>query len=149
MTVLRQTFSIFQRSLSSFPRASHGVPSHPICRPLTAHVSRTRTRAFSSSLGRLQDKVLPHFDSSPSTPDAPVAASLAASPEPRTQVKFEAPEPRLSLAFTCAVEGCSTRSTHQFTKRSYERGIVIVQCPGCKNRCVSRRCWLICSAHSC
>ncbi|KAJ8463576.1 hypothetical protein ONZ51_g10172 [Trametes cubensis] len=43
-------------------------------------------------------------------------------------------EPRLSLTFTCTVEACHTRSTHQFTRRSYERGIVIVQCPGCKNR---------------
>ncbi|OJT03333.1 hypothetical protein TRAPUB_6111 [Trametes pubescens] len=43
-------------------------------------------------------------------------------------------EPKLSITFTCTVEACDTRSTHQFTKRSYERGIVIVQCPGCKNR---------------
>ncbi|KAI0339383.1 zf-DNL-domain-containing protein, partial [Trametopsis cervina] len=43
-------------------------------------------------------------------------------------------EPRLSLTFTCTVPDCGTRSSHEFTKRSYERGIVIVQCPGCKNR---------------
>ncbi|KAL6306268.1 DNL zinc finger-domain-containing protein, partial [Sparassis latifolia] len=43
-------------------------------------------------------------------------------------------EPRLSLTFTCTVTDCFTRSTHEFTRRSYERGIVIVQCPGCKNR---------------
>ncbi|KAI0825757.1 DNL zinc finger-domain-containing protein, partial [Irpex lacteus] len=43
-------------------------------------------------------------------------------------------EPRLSLTFTCTVPQCETRSTHEFTRRSYERGIVIVQCPGCKNR---------------
>ncbi|EDR05843.1 uncharacterized protein LACBIDRAFT_163696, partial [Laccaria bicolor S238N-H82] len=43
-------------------------------------------------------------------------------------------EPRLSMTFTCTVEGCGERSTHQFTKRSYERGIVLVECPGCKNR---------------
>ncbi|KAI0085750.1 DNL zinc finger-domain-containing protein, partial [Irpex rosettiformis] len=29
---------------------------------------------------------------------------------------------------------CNTRSSHEFTRRSYETGIVIVQCPGCKNR---------------
>lgn len=45
-------------------------------------------------------------------------------------------EPRLQLTFTCAVEGCAERSTHTFARRSYDRGIVIVQCPGCKNRCV-------------
>lgn len=43
-------------------------------------------------------------------------------------------EQRLSLTFTCAVSGCGHRSTHEFSKRSYERGIVLVQCPGCNNR---------------
>jgi protein import protein ZIM17 len=43
-------------------------------------------------------------------------------------------EPRLSLAFTCTVADCGTRSSHTFTRRSYEKGIVIVQCPGCRNR---------------
>lgn len=45
-------------------------------------------------------------------------------------------EPKLSITFTCTVEGCGERSTHQFTRHSYEKGIVLVQCPGCKNRCV-------------
>lgn len=45
-------------------------------------------------------------------------------------------EPRLSLTFTCTVPDCGTRSSHEFTKRSYEKGIVLVQCPGCKNRYV-------------
>ncbi|KAL0572424.1 hypothetical protein V5O48_009542 [Marasmius crinis-equi] len=43
-------------------------------------------------------------------------------------------EPKLSMTFTCTVEGCGTRSSHEFTKRSYEKGIVLVQCPGCHNR---------------
>ncbi|KAH7908602.1 DNL zinc finger-domain-containing protein [Hygrophoropsis aurantiaca] len=43
-------------------------------------------------------------------------------------------EPKLSLTFTCTAPDCSTRSSHTFTKRSYERGIVLVECPGCKNR---------------
>lgn len=45
-------------------------------------------------------------------------------------------EPRLSLTFTCTVPDCGERSTHQFTKRAYERGIVLIECPKCKNRCV-------------
>jgi len=57
-----------------------------------------------------------------------------ATPQPTSEVKFEVPEPRLSLTFTCTVKDCGTRSTHEFTKRSYERGIVLVECPGCKNR---------------
>ncbi|KAF8159872.1 DNL zinc finger-domain-containing protein [Crassisporium funariophilum] len=43
-------------------------------------------------------------------------------------------EPKLSITFTCTVPDCDERSTHQFTKRSYTKGIVIIQCPGCKNR---------------
>ncbi|KZT25145.1 zf-DNL-domain-containing protein [Neolentinus lepideus HHB14362 ss-1] len=43
-------------------------------------------------------------------------------------------EPSLSLTFTCTVPNCSHRSSHTFTKRAYEKGIVIVTCPGCKNR---------------
>ncbi len=46
----------------------------------------------------------------------------------------EATEPRLQLTFTCTVESCSERSTHEFTKRAYETGIVLVTCPKCKNR---------------
>jgi mitochondrial protein import protein ZIM17 len=43
-------------------------------------------------------------------------------------------EPKLSLTFTCTVPDCGERSTHQFTKRAYQKGVVLVQCPGCKNR---------------
>lgn len=41
---------------------------------------------------------------------------------------------RLSLTFTCSVDDCGHRSTHEFAKRSYDKGIVLVQCPSCKNR---------------
>ncbi|EIM86554.1 zf-DNL-domain-containing protein [Stereum hirsutum FP-91666 SS1] len=43
-------------------------------------------------------------------------------------------EPTLSLTFTCTADECNTRSTHQFSKRSYTTGIVLIECPGCKNR---------------
>jgi len=58
---------------------------------------------------------------------APVAA-------PNTQAATSDGEPRLSLTFTCTVGTCSTRSTHQFTKRAYDKGIVLIECPGCKTR---------------
>ncbi|TFK39483.1 DNL zinc finger-domain-containing protein [Crucibulum laeve] len=57
--------------------------------------------------------------------------------EPTTTASQPLPnpvEPRLAMTFTCTADGCSHRSTHQFTKRAYEKGIVLVECPGCKNR---------------
>lgn len=56
-------------------------------------------------------------------------------------------EPKLQLTFTCTVSGCGHRSTHEFTRRSYQKGIVLVQCPGCKNRYVlifwHLSCWVM------
>ncbi|EJT96576.1 zf-DNL-domain-containing protein [Dacryopinax primogenitus] len=44
-------------------------------------------------------------------------------------------EPKLSLTFTCTAPGCDGhRSSHVFSKRSYEHGVVLVECPGCHNR---------------
>jgi len=36
------------------------------------------------------------------------------------------------MAFTC--NKCNTRSVKRFTKHSYTKGIVIVECPGCKGK---------------
>mmetsp|Transcript_14732 Transcript_14732/g.20628 ORF Transcript_14732/g.20628 Transcript_14732/m.20628 type:complete len:208 (+) Transcript_14732:96-719(+) len=38
---------------------------------------------------------------------------------------------RLLMAFTCTV--CNVRSARMFSKKSYEEGVVIITCPGCKN----------------
>lgn len=61
----------------------------------------------------------------------PSTASLSSSTS--QEVKFDA-EPRLAIALTCTADECNHRSAHTFTKRAYERGIVIIQCPSCKNR---------------
>ncbi len=39
-----------------------------------------------------------------------------------------------SMTFTCTADDCGHRSSHEFSKRSYTSGIVLVQCPSCKNR---------------
>jgi len=39
---------------------------------------------------------------------------------------------KLAIVFTCTV--CDTRSIKQFTEHAYTKGVVIVQCPGCRNR---------------
>lgn len=41
-------------------------------------------------------------------------------------------DPQLMIAFTC--KKCDTRSSHQFSKQSYHKGTVLIQCPGCSNR---------------
>ncbi|GAA5838834.1 hypothetical protein JCM5353_003482 [Sporobolomyces roseus] len=56
---------------------------------------------------------------------------------------------RLKIFFTCTASvpvdpqnaqpgadarPCGHRSSHEFSKRSYEKGVVIVQCPECENR---------------
>lgn len=44
------------------------------------------------------------------------------------------------MTFTCTAgpekeqPPCGHRSTHEFNKRSYEKGIVLIQCPECKAR---------------
>ncbi|WFD23594.1 hypothetical protein MEQU1_002288 [Malassezia equina] len=62
----------------------------------------------------------------------PFHASVWRQEAPQTPVGEV--QPRLQLTFTCTVPSCHTRSTHEFNKRSYTHGIVIVECPGCKNR---------------
>ncbi|KAG9025377.1 hypothetical protein FS837_004944 [Tulasnella sp. UAMH 9824] len=61
-------------------------------------------------------------------------STASAAQEPPKQQQQLNIEPRLSLTFTCAVPDCGHRSTHEFTKRAYTRGLVIIQCPSCKNR---------------
>lgn len=61
------------------------------------------------------------------------AALEAPAPGSRPQ-RIGQVEPRLSLTFTCTAGDCGHRSTHEFSRRSYEKGLVIVQCPQCKNR---------------
>lgn len=36
------------------------------------------------------------------------------------------------IAFTC--KQCDTRSSHTFSKQAYTKGLVLIQCPGCKSR---------------
>lgn len=81
-------------------------------------------------------------------------ASAPSAPEPPAPTKHAIGRinRRLQITFTCTadvpiLEGtvvledeeqetrpCSHRSTHEFSRVSYEKGIVLIECPGCKNR---------------
>lgn len=39
------------------------------------------------------------------------------------------PVPRLAISFICTVPGCSHRSTHQFTKSAYQKGVGKIPSP--------------------
>lgn len=40
--------------------------------------------------------------------------------------------PEMMIAFTC--KKCDTRSSHTFSKQAFQKGTVLIQCPGCKGR---------------
>lgn len=42
----------------------------------------------------------------------------------------------MAFAYTCTVTDCGHRQAHEFSRRSYEQGIVLVTCDDCKNRFV-------------
>jgi mitochondrial protein import protein ZIM17 len=95
--------------------------------------------SFSTSSTRLNTHASPSL--SPPSSSNPISISTkettttSSLPAKTSSIPLlEQIEPKISLTFTCTVSGCGERSTHQFTRRAYEKGIVLVQCPGCKNR---------------
>jgi len=88
------------------------------------------------------------YNSSSSTSTSSASSS---STTPNSEPIGRTAEPKLQMTFTCTAPAtdtdidldvservkCGERSTHTFTKQAYEKGIVLIQCPGCKNRCAS------------
>ncbi|KAG6855902.1 hypothetical protein H0H87_009505 [Tephrocybe sp. NHM501043] len=129
---------------TGLPPALRGLLTpHSSLAPTVAVQLRFRLGVFSGTNAFSTASPPPPSPSSPSSSSSNAASSStsntpnSSSAAPATTSSQPLPEklePRLSMTFTCTAPGCSERSTHQFTKRAYERGIVLVQCPGCKNR---------------
>jgi hypothetical protein len=108
------SFSVALRFNSSVAPSSQGASDSS---PISSH-PKTTTLASGEEV---ESHALP----------APPASTISLAPSEPLKI-----EPRKAITFNCGVEECGVRQTHEFTKRSYEKGIVIVQCPGCKNRWV-------------
>ncbi|GAA6058975.1 hypothetical protein JCM10212_001685 [Sporobolomyces blumeae] len=119
-------------------RSSRSVPSVPTARVRSVPPLATASRPLASS------STTRPFSSTPSIPREAVLPQTA---DGRTAIGRI--ERRLRIVFTCTApvpvdpevsapgspaRACGKRSSHEFSKRSYEKGIVIVQCPECSNR---------------
>ena len=95
----------------------------------------TAPQHASLSLVRLGQRL--YSDSATKINAPPNAQHLSQAQDTSDSVKAEQPdEPKYSLTFTCKVPECDERTSHMFSKRAYHHGIVIIQCPKCKNRYV-------------
>jgi len=122
ITVRNLRLNLSQQLFHRLARPSY----HHLGRRCIGDINNARKEHFSSTKTTWNTST---SSSSSSQTTNLTAASDSTQPDPHV-------EPRLSLTFTCTVPDCGTRSSHTFTRRSYEKGIVLVQCPGCNNRCV-------------
>ncbi|KAG0703976.1 DNL zinc finger-domain-containing protein [Suillus ampliporus] len=106
------------------------IPNSAHVRPCAIFPSRGASQTHCLSFGTIRSNSTLH----PSKPWAKSPVSHLSGSSDRIEDDSLIQEARLGIVFTCTAEACSHRSSHTFTKRAYERGIVIVQCPGCKNR---------------
>lgn len=103
-----------------------------LLRPHKPFVSNVGHRSFSTTL---------------STPEQQQSSDSISTPPKKTPIGQI--QRRLQITFTCTAQipattaastesnasvPCHHRSTHEFSRRSYEHGIVLVECPSCKNR---------------
>jgi hypothetical protein len=121
---LRPARSLFSRTRLAAPPVAH----HPllISRPLHSSFPRWEQPSSPSSstppqvdttgtktpIGRIQRRLQITFTCTATIPPSPASAA--------EQEQEEQP--------------CHHRSTHEFSRTSYEKGIVLIECPGCGNR---------------
>ena len=149
---------ITARRVAQRPNAIYKcTPSTSISRAVSAYRSRSSSSASSPGQVASQDSNAAASSSSSSPPGAPHSTSpppsatdsvhevkddrfSAAASEELLQRPAASPqaigkiERRLNITFTCTVPNCGHRSSHEFSRHAYEKGIVLVQCPGCESR---------------
>ncbi|WVQ99996.1 hypothetical protein IAU59_007139 [Kwoniella sp. CBS 9459] len=141
-SVLRNTFArSARRSLSTLtytqPIASSSTSSIRLALPRSSNLLHHQSsgvipRSRSSELAKRWNS-----SSSSQSGRGDVAAenpAIEAPTEGAKPQKIAQIEPRLQMTFTCTANDCGHRSTHEFSKRAYTKGLVLVQCPECKAR---------------
>ncbi|KAJ2689158.1 hypothetical protein IWW39_001712 [Coemansia spiralis] len=85
------------------------------------------------ALPRLQAIALVRLKTTDARPDVkplPASSAQAANHDPSKLGKLD--EVRMLIGFTCKV--CKHRQYKTMSKNAYERGVVLMQCDGCKSR---------------
>lgn len=110
--------------------AARRLPAHPAAAlaRLSPLPSRRAARCLCGSGGSSNDSAAPGL-AKPAEEAVRVASGGAIARGRVGGVKT--PGAKMSMTFTCDV--CDTRSTKIFHRHSYEKGTVIVRCPGCEN----------------
>lgn len=90
-------------------------PSHRILHPYTVSPRCTATP--------------PSPNDSPESPALPTASTDTTSTQ-GNEIAFVGAD-RLGISFTCSANGCGQRVTKSIRRHSYEKGTVLIQCPGC------------------
>lgn len=92
-----------------------------------------------TAIGRINRRLQITFtctaDITPVPEDDAVPASVVIDELKKLHGAVEAASPEIIT--------CGHRSTHEFSRVSYEKGIVLIECPGCKNRHLIGTCFFL------
>ena len=117
-----------------------------LLRPASHHLQSTRPLSGSSSpLAAFRKSIISPRPTTLSlrarqtTPGIQSRYNSTSAPSPASSVPTYSGEspganeeiPKYEITFTC--KPCKHRSTHQFAKRSFHHGTVLIRCPSCEN----------------
>jgi protein import protein ZIM17 len=138
-TLLSRSFAAARQAL-----VQRNPTPRPLVRASAPRVVRAQPRSTAASTRWYSSSSSSSPDSS--APSTPGSSHALGAPEKEVEggstgkQPIGRVEPRLSLTFTCQAGPekenpvCGHRSTHEFSRKSYEKGVVLIQCPECKAR---------------